>query len=394
MKKAFSSSACLALFLFALLVASGCAPTAKAPAEAGRMLLSAEEMHGKAFFYYNRLSEEGQDAYSRIFRQIKSHPERIEIPALTKEELLEVFLAVSYDNPELLCLGSSCRLVTQGGKRYFEPSYQCGVEECTALTQAMLEKAAQVCGNVEEMTAYEKELFFHDYLVTHCAYQDGAGAWKAYTAAGALLEDEAVCEGYARAFQLLLNQAGVENYLITGSARDPEGRVEGHMWNVAVIDGEKYHVDVTWDDPAGFEQLGPSHVYFNLTDEQIAVNHLEFQPEPPGCTATRANYFVQNGLAFTRYDEQARADIVKAIERAVAEGIWRVELCFDSREEYETAVEDLIANGRVYRLLERANLSLQGSIQTTAVQYHSNEEMRVLTLALETIENEKGDPHG
>ena len=162
---------------------------------------------------------------------------------------------------------------------------------------------------------------------------------------------------------------------------DPEGRIEGHMWNVAVIDGESYHVDVTWDDPAGFEQLGPSHAFFNLTDEQISANHLDFQPEPPGCTAARANYFVQNGLAFARYDEQARADIVKAIERAVVENSWKVELRFDSQEEYERAAEDLLEEGQIYRLLERANLSQQGSIQTTAVQYHSNEEMLVLTLA-------------
>ncbi len=380
MKKALSGT-CLMLYALALLLAPGCAPIAEAPVGEGRMLLSAEEMHGKAFFYYNRLSQEGQDAYSRIFRQIKSHPERIEIPAMSREELMEVFLAVSYDNPELLCLGSACRLVTQAGKSYFEPTYQCGVEECAALTQALLDEVKRLCGSVEGRTAYEKELFFHDSLVEGCAYQDSAGEWKAYTAAGALLEGQAVCEGYARAFQLLLDQAGIENHLITGSARDPEGRIEGHMWNVAVIDGESYHVDVTWDDPAGFEQLGPSHAFFNLTDEQISANHLDFQPESPGCTAARANYFVQNGLAFARYDEQARADIVKAIERAVAENSWKVELRFDSQEEYERAAEDLLEEGQIYRLLERANLSQQGSIQTTAVQYHSNEEMLVLTLA-------------
>ena len=86
-------------------------------------------------------------------------------------------------------------------------------------------------------TDYEKELFFHDYLIEHCAYHEDTGNWQAYTAAGALLNGKAVCEGYSRAFQLLLNQEGIDNYLMTGSARDPSGRVDGHMWNLITLDG-------------------------------------------------------------------------------------------------------------------------------------------------------------
>lgn len=287
-------------FLICLLIIffPGCSPHTEPSVETMDMRLSTTEIKGRTYYYYHRLSETEQDAYSRIFRQIKSHPEKIEIPPLEKEALLKVFQAISYDNPELLCMGGSCQLVTQAGKSYFVPSYHCSVAECAAMTEELLEKARQIQESVQGKTSYEKELFFHDYLVEHCVYHEDTGNWRSYTAAGALLDGKAVCEGYSRAFQLLLDLAGIENYLITGSARDQDARVDGHMWNLVTIDGEKYHVDVTWDDPVGREQLAPSHVYFNLTDQAIAVNHLTFDPEPPGCSAIKANYFVKNGLFF------------------------------------------------------------------------------------------------
>ena len=107
----------------------------------------------------------------------------------------------------------------------------------------------------------KKMLFFHDYLIEHCAYHEDTGNWQAYTAAGALLNGKAVCEGYSRAFQLLLNQEGIDNYLMTGSARDPSGRVDGHSGILSPLMARlscRRHVD----DPVGNEQLAPSQRLF------------------------------------------------------------------------------------------------------------------------------------
>lgn len=140
--------------------------------------LSTTELKGQTYFYYHRLTETEQEAYSKIVRQIRSHPERIEIPQLENEALLRVFQAVSYDNPQILCMGDTCRLAKQSGKSYFVPSYRCSVEECAGKTEALLEKARQVCDNVKGKTDYEKELFFHDYLIEHCAYHEDTGNWQ------------------------------------------------------------------------------------------------------------------------------------------------------------------------------------------------------------------------
>lgn len=371
----------LPVFLIALFL-TGCGSQEVPFAQTAHTRLSAAELKGRSYYYYHRLSETEQEAYGGIVRRIRSHPERIEISSLKTEALQRVFQAVSYDNPEILCMDGSFQLVKQGEKTYFVPSYHCDVAECTALTEALLQKAKQIQAAVQGKTAYEKELFFHDYLVEHCVYDEGTQDWGVYTAAGALLEGRAVCEGYSRAFQLLLIQEQMENYLITGSARDQDGRVEGHMWNIVTIGGEPYHVDVTWDDPLGSERMAPSHTYFNLTDQAISSNHLTFEPEAPGCDALQENYFVKSGLLFSQYGEEARTRMAEAIEQSVSQNIWNLEFRFASQEEYKKAITDLFDNERIYRLLERANLS-ERRIRTNKLQYHCNEELPVLTLTLE-----------
>ena len=67
------------------------------------------------------------------------------------------------------------------------------------------------------------------------------------TAAGALVDGKCVCEGYARAFQLMCKKAGIAVVCILGNAKS-NGETEGHMWNAVRIDGVWYYCDPTWND--------------------------------------------------------------------------------------------------------------------------------------------------
>ncbi len=95
-------------------------------------------------------------------------------------------------------------------------------------------------------TTYEKLRFIHDYIcenVYNCStVQDKVTS--RYTVYGSLVEGGAVCQGYAHAFKLLCDKAGIENILVSGSVGE-----ESHMWNLVKADnGRWYAVDVTWDD--------------------------------------------------------------------------------------------------------------------------------------------------
>ena len=66
------------------------------------------------------------------------------------------------------------------------------------------------------------------------------------TAYAALLQGQAVCQGYAVLLYRLLREAGIPARVITGTA----GGVY-HAWDLVGIGGMYYHVDATWDDRNG-----------------------------------------------------------------------------------------------------------------------------------------------
>lgn len=105
----------------------------------------------------------------------------------------------------------------------------------------------------------------HDWLVSNLTYafkNDGVtpeDAFWAHTVVGAFRNNTGVCETYARTFTLLLNQSGIDCYLVTGYAG------ENHAWNLVCLDGLWYWVDVTWDDPVP-DMGGISYTYYLVKD--------------------------------------------------------------------------------------------------------------------------------
>ena len=151
------------------------------------------------------------------------------------------------------------------------------------------------------MSNYEKELAIHNYIATTSEFGD-ADVYRnsEHSAYGPLINHIGVCEGYAKAMELLSNCCGLECRMIKGIAN---GGL--HAWNLIKLEDDWYHVDVTWDDPpkSGSEyDLDIAYTYFNLDDEYM--NELfhswkaEFYPE---CQSIEYNYYSITN-SFTDYN--------------------------------------------------------------------------------------------
>lgn len=121
------------------------------------------------------------------------------------------------------------------------------------------------------MSEYEIAKELHDYLALNCAYDayweyNNAPAivTNAHTAYGALIEGAAVCEGYALAYMAMLRYNGIECIYVSGGT---------HGWNIVKIDGEWYHVDVTWDDPVPDKAGYVRYNYFLKSDAVFRKDH-------------------------------------------------------------------------------------------------------------------------
>lgn len=194
---------------------------------------------------------------------------------------------------------------------YVERNYYKGEEipednkearELAEVCKRILKKMNNQIGS--KASDYEKELWIHDYIVTHTAYgyAEGEDAQspnsQAHESYGALVSHKAVCNGYSFAMKLLCNLAGLDCRIITG-----QGNEENHAWNLVKLDGEWYHVDVTWDDPSPDKEGRIIYTYFNINDDRASLGHSWNTNRYPQATCMDDNYYIKNDLYCKDYDE-------------------------------------------------------------------------------------------
>lgn len=161
---------------------------------------------------------------------------------------------------------------------YLYPKYTMTVEEyqtklknCNDIADKMLKGIV----NNSSLEEYEKALLLHDRLALNCEFNyEIAESTElnnenfVYTMYGAIAEGDAVCLGYAEAYNFLLTKAGIKSKTCVSWQMN-------HAWNIVYIDGEAYHVDVSWDD--GYVNGGVEHNYFLLSTNAFysGVNGVE-----------------------------------------------------------------------------------------------------------------------
>lgn len=172
----------------------------------------------------------------------------------------------------------------------------------------------------EDMSDAEKALVLHDYVAANCVYDDALQDISR-TPQGALGNGLAICTGYAEAYRCLLSKAGIPSVVVDN------GR---HAWNVVQIDGEWYHVDVTWDDALATGRIG--HTYFLISDDTIRDDgaHDVWSAKPAGSRTyethrlrqvTSEMVYLDGWFYFTDTDglwryqlEQDRAELIRSFD--------------------------------------------------------------------------------
>lgn len=215
--------------------------------------------------YYAMLEQDTQQIYSQIYANaIEKIPSFTPVTIVDVEQLKTAFEAVCNDHPELFWLetGYSCKYLKDGTCVEITLKFSDLADD---LETAQAEFNAQVeriqAGVQAQGSDLEKERYIHDLLLSYVEYD--VTAEQNQSAYSALVEGRSVCAGYARAFQYLMQQAGIPCYYCTGFAG------QDHAWNIVKLDGAYYNVDVTWDDTRN-----PTYDFFNKTDGELVSTHI------------------------------------------------------------------------------------------------------------------------
>ncbi len=318
----------------------------------------------------------GEDGLDREYTGVK-----VTLPApLTDDaDTRALFYAFTTDNPQFFFVGNtySYEGYRLDGTDYYDTfclTFFMNAADRKAATQKLEETVGTLLAEIPTgADEYTIERCLHDALATRVSYDheaaenDTAAAQRphAFSAYGALVDGKAVCEGYARAMQLLLQRASLPCTLVSGTA---DGMA--HMWNMVEIDGRSYHLDPTWNDADDRLQ----HTFFNLTTEEILRTHAigEDNLGVDTCTATEANFYRVEDCLLDSFD---RSVIAETVAKQVASGADAVELRFTA-DTFATA-QLFIANSR--RLRQYTDPFLQGETLWDYV-YQVNEDYHTITL--------------
>lgn len=99
--------------------------------------------------------------------------------------------------------------------------------------------------NLNGKSQKEKIDAIYNYLIRNVKYvsdaelADESNVIK-YSSYAALVQHNAVCQGFAGAFYRLCLESGIDSRIVSSDAMN-------HAWNIVELDGSYYHLDATWD---------------------------------------------------------------------------------------------------------------------------------------------------
>lgn len=248
-------------------------------------------------YAYSKLTSVQQYTYDRIVECVENRKDSYDLDeskGVLVGDLEAAMDAVLLDHPELFWfvgIHSYSSMQASGIVLSFTTSYELNgvkidgqsLELATAIA-SFKSACNEILGDMPlwATSDYEKALYLHDALAARVTYTGSANAHNAY---GALVEGKAVCDGYAEAYQYLLNQKGISASKVVGKGLTSNGQ-EAHAWNIVWIGGKCVYTDVTWDD----QGHSLFHSYFNRSLAAFSKDHIP-ENQLPACDHDELDYF-------------------------------------------------------------------------------------------------------
>lgn len=325
--------------------------------------------------------------------------------SLTEAQVRTAMKAVTDDYPEIFWPGGTVGYYSDSSMTIVQPYSRFSAQEVDSHIEAVRKAAEEFYSSVPNaLLPYELEKRVHDYLLENVKYDDSVKVNDLedndpdiYSVYGALVEHNAVCEGYTRSFQLLMNGLGIDCVSVTG-----RGENELHIWNCVKLGSDWYSVDATWDDQ---EEKYARYLYFNVTDEYMKRDHEYFPLFStlsegeingsegecsadimnlfiPACTDASMSYYYRE----TPHLKDFEADELRSRLLSAAEN--KVEIfCFyiESNMDYQDTIDQLFTYSPQYFFdyVDNVNYNLKDySIDSSNLGYYTLDQHRAAAVML------------
>ncbi|MBZ4212616.1 hypothetical protein LAD74_01245 [Mycoplasma sp. U97] len=139
-------------------------------------------------------------------------------------------------------------------------------------------KVKEIVKGWDNLSDINKVLKAYDWIAENVEYKIRGDLISDQTAYSCLIEKSCVCAGYAKGFELFMNELNIPTKTIVG-----EVRREWHIWNLVEIEGKWYHIDVTWDANVEWQKnrkkvKRTTYTYFLVNDNDIKPGRRHTKP--------------------------------------------------------------------------------------------------------------------
>ncbi len=340
-------------------------------------------------YAYGLLNAEEKALYDRLSEAFAVFSGKIDcaLSGLSDEQVKKVLRYITMDHPEMFWVDDEAQIYFDSATKIAKgilPHYCMTKEEAEQRQKEIDAATAPILASVDDsMSDYEVTLSLYETIIRTTDY-DTVGLNRQLRVGtegtpddlrsiyGVFVNKKAVCAGYAKAMQYLLNRCGIECAYIMSQT---------HAWNLVKLEGDYYHLDATWGDGSNTQKdkhYTDEVMYgcFCITSEEL-TRLAEHDPNVPvpKCTATKCNYFRRSGLYFDSYDF---TKIRAAILRRVSEGAESVPLKFGSEKAYREALDSLVYGGKISEIYRFVSMETGIKIRSSG-QCATDNASRILT---------------
>lgn len=254
------------------------------------------------FYYYNRMNKLEQSAYHAMKAGITSLAPSFTVPKLEGPRLSDVFFKLRLDCPEIFYAPTfRYRYFPDSSNVEFIPEYLFDKNKIRDHQKAMQARVEKLARQAKDLSEKEKELYIHDFICRNVHY-DKLKKPYSHEIIGPLGQGVGVCEGIAKSVKILCDALGIWCVIAISGSNPEKGIKYRHAWNIVKIDGHFYHLDATYDNSLGKNDL-IRYDYFNLEDAKIFRDHEPLLDPMPVCEKSDGFYYREKKLSFTKLEE-------------------------------------------------------------------------------------------
>ena len=253
-------------------------------------------------YYYDQLNKEQQKAYYAMKTGLLNLQDSFAVPMVAKKELSDIYFMLRMDCPEIFySVTFSYRYYADSTAVEMIPKYLFSKDKIKEHRQAMESRVKKLTRQAANLNEKEKELFIHDFIAENVKY-DKLKKEYSHEIIGALGNGTAVCEGIAKAVKILCDELNIWCISALSEPNPEKGIKYRHAWNVIWINGQYYHLDVTFDNT--LSRGGTvRYDYVNLSDKQIFRDHEPVIWKIPACSDNDHFYYKEKKISWTTMDE-------------------------------------------------------------------------------------------